>query len=413
MGATTVIVGASHAGVQCAASLRDNGYDGGIVLLSDEPYLPYHRPPLSKTLVSAEGPKLQPLRPAGFFTDKAIELLPETPVAALELRERRVATGAGRTIPFDALVIATGARPVLPPFPGRDLAGVLTLRDLRDAAALGTALEAAGDVVIIGGGMIGLEFAAVAARAGRAVTVVEAAPRVLGRTVSADTADHLAAAHRARGVRLLLGDGVAALQGDTRVRAVATRSGARLPADLVLVAVGVVPNAGIAAAAGLGGSDGIPVGGFLETAAAGVYAIGDCALHPNPHAGTALRVESVQNATDQGRAVAAAIAGRAAPYAALPWFWSDQYELKLQIAGITHGHDRTVRRFDEATGRLSVFCFREGRLLGVETINNARDHMAARRLLGGGLVGGLGLTPAEAADPDFDIGALSKQIAAE
>jgi 3-phenylpropionate/trans-cinnamate dioxygenase ferredoxin reductase subunit len=409
MAATTVIVGASHAGVQCAASLRDNGYDGRIVLFSDEPHLPYHRPPLSKTLVSADGPKLQPLRPTGFFTAKAIDLLAETPVAALDLRERRVATDTGRTISFDALVIATGARPVLPPLPGGDLAGVLTLRGLRDAAALGTALDAAGHVVVIGGGMIGLEFAAVAARAGRAVTVVEAAPRVLGRAVSVATADHLAAAHRGRGVRLLVGDGVAALHGDTRVRAVETRSGARLPADLVLIAVGVVPNAEVAVAAGLGGTDGIHVDGLLETAAHGVFAIGDCALHPNLHAGTALRIESVQTATDQGRAVAAAITGRGAPYAALPWFWSDQYELKLQIAGITQGHDQTVRRHDEATGRLSVFCFREGRLLGVETINNARDHMAARRLLGAGL----GLTPGEAADPDFDIGALSKQIAAE
>lgn len=409
MAGTTIIVGASHAGVQCAASLRDNGYDDAIVLLSDEPHLPYHRPPLSKTLAGASGPKLQPLRPAGFFTDKAIDLLPETAAAALDLRERQVATATGRTIPFDALVIATGARPVLPPIPGRDLAGVLTLRDLRDAAALGTALDAAGDVVVIGGGMIGLEFAAVAAKAGRAVTVVEAAPSVLARAVSVDTADHLAAVHRERGVRLLVGDGIAALHGDTRIRTVETRSGARLPADLVLIAVGVVPNAEIATAVGLGGRDGIHVDGLLATAAPGVYAIGDCALHPNRHAGTALRVESVQNATDQGRTVAAAMTGRAAPYAALPWFWSDQYELKLQIAGITQGHDRTVRRFDETSGRLAVFCFRDGRLLGVETINNARDHMAARRLLGAGL----GLTPDEAADPDFDIGALSKQIAAE
>ena len=409
MGGTTVIVGASHAGVQSAASLRDNGYDGRIVLLSNEPHLPYHRPPLSKTLVSADGPKLQPLRPASFFADKAIDLLTKTPVAALNLRERRVVTGAGRTILFDALIFATGARPVLPPIRGRDLAGVLTLRDLGDAAALGTALNAAGNVVVIGGGMIGLEFAAVAAKAGRAVTVVEAAPRVLGRVVSVETADHLAAVHRGRGVRLLVGDGVAALHGDTRVRAVETRSGARLPADLVLVAVGVVPNAEIAAAAGLGGRDGVAVDNHLETAAPDVYAIGDCALHPNLHAGAALRLESVQNASDQGRAVAVAITGRAAPYTALPWFWSDQYELKLQIAGITHGHDQTVRRFDDATGRLSVFCFRKGRLLGVETINNARDHMAARRLLGAGV----GLTPAEAGDPGFDIGVLSKQIAAE
>lgn len=407
MAAGAVIVGASHAGVQTAASLRDNGYDGRIVLISDEPHLPYHRPPLSKTLAGEGGPALQALRPERFFTDRSIELLPGTRVTEIVAAERRVVTAAGRPIPYDALVLATGARALRPRIEGLGMEGVFTLRGLDDAARLGAAMQTAENVVVIGAGMIGLEFAAVAAGSGRVVTVVEAGPRVLGRAVSDATARRLASEHLDRGVRIVTNDSVAALRGDRSVRAVETHAGFRLAADLVLIAIGVAADVGPATAAGLGGPDGVHVDGRLRTAAADIYAAGDCARHPNAHARTALRIESVQNATDQGRTVAAGIVGGGQPYAALPWFWSDQFALKLQIAGIAQGHDLAVER-PGAGGRLTVFCFRRDRLVAVETIDNARDHMAARRLL----AAGLGVTPAQAADADYDIGAAARNMVA-
>ncbi|HWJ73925.1 MAG TPA: FAD-dependent oxidoreductase [Kaistia sp.] len=406
--ATTLIIGASHAGVQTAASLRDNGYDGRIVMISDEAHLPYHRPPLSKTLAKPGGAALQVLRSARFFEDRRIEFVPDTRIASLAPVERRVVTADGAVIDYDALVLATGARPLLPPIPGRDLDGVMTLRSLDDALRLGEALQGAGHVAIIGGGMIGLEFAAVAAGEGRQVTVIEAAPRILGRAVSAETANQLAAEHRRRGVTIVTGDSVLAIEGEKRVSAVVTKAGLRVPADLVLIAVGAIANAELAGDIGIGNRDGIQVDAGLATTVPGIYAVGDCAHHPSTHAGAAMRIESVQNATDQGRTVAAALTGGKARYTALPWFWSDQYELKLQIAGITQGHDLAVSRRDGPDGRLTVFCFRQGRLVGVESINNARTHMAARRLLGAGMT----ITAAEAADPDFDIGAAAKLIAA-
>ncbi len=402
-----IIVGASHAGVQTAAALRDHGYDGRVLLVSDEPHLPYHRPPLSKTLACEGGPTLQALRPERFFADRRIEFVAETRVTEIATADSRIVTAAGQSICYDALVLATGARPILPRIAGVSMAGVLTLRGLDDAARLGEAMQAAENVVVVGAGMIGLEFAAVAVSSGRNVTVIEAGPRVLGRAVSGPTAQRLASEHLDRGVRIITNDSVAALRGDRSVREVETRGGLRLAADLVLIAVGVAADVGFAAAAGLGGPDGVHVDSRLETVAAGVYAAGDCARHPNAYAGATLRIESVQNATDQGRTVAAAIVGRGAPYAALPWFWSDQYEMKLQIAGVAQGHDLAVARTG-AGGRLTVFCFRRERLVAVETIENARDHMAARRLL----AAGLGVTPAQAADVDYDIGAAAKKMAA-
>lgn len=406
--ATTLIIGASHAGVQTAASLRDNGYDGRIVMVSDEAHLPYHRPPLSKTLAKPGGAALQVLRSAAFFDDRRIEFIPETRIASLAPAERRVLTADGAAIDYESLVLATGARPLMPPIPGRHLDGVMTLRSLDDALRLGEALQGAGHVAIIGGGMIGLEFAAVAAGEGRQVTVIEAAPRILGRAVSAETAGYLAAEHRKRGVTIVTGDSVREIEGQTRVGAVVTQGGLRVPADLVLIAVGAVANAELGGHIGIGNRDGFQVNSGLETVAPSIYAVGDCAFHPNTHAGAALRIESVQNATDQGRTVAAALTGGKARYTALPWFWSDQYQLKLQIAGVTQGHDLAVSRRDGTDGRLTVFCFRQGRLAGIETINNARTHMAARRLLGAGM----SITAAEAADTDFDIGAAAKLIAA-
>ncbi|MCJ2027496.1 NAD(P)/FAD-dependent oxidoreductase [Methylobacterium sp. J-067] len=403
-----VIVGAGQAGFQAAASLREGGYHGPLTLVGDETALPYQRPPLSKAYLAgktdADG---LALRPASFFADHRITLHAASPAKAIDREGRRLVLADGTALPFAHLVLATGSRNRPLPVPGADLDGVRQLRGLADADALKAALEGGPRIVVIGAGFIGLEFAAVAAGRGLDVTVVEAAERAMARAVSAETAAFFRTAHEALGVRFAFAAGVTALTGEGgRVRAVALADGRELPADLVVVGIGVLPNADLAAEAGLSVADGVRVDAFLATSDPAISAIGDCARFPSPfahglHGDGTVRIESVQNAIDQGRCLAARLTGKPAAYAALPWFWSDQGPHKLQIAGLSAPGDAAVIRGEGSA--FSVFRFRDGRLSAVESINRAGDHMIARRLLSAGTP----LTPDQAADPALDLKALA------
>lgn len=395
------IVGNGQAGFQAASSLRQEGFAGRIVLFGDEPFLPYQRPPLSKSYLAGDSGLAELwLRPEAYYEKQDIDLFIGESVAAIDRRAGALRSARDSEFAFDHLILATGARfrPLV--VPGAELDGVLPLRTLADADALRERLARAREVVVVGAGFIGLEFAAVAIAAGAAVHIVEVTHHPMGRVVSAPTSRFFTAAHEGWGAAISLGTGVARILGASgRVAAVETTDGRHLPADLVLVCIGVVPNAELAGAAGLATDNGVAVDEYLATDDPAISAIGDCASFPTPFALGRVRLESVQNAADQARSVAARLAGKPAPYQKVPWFWSDQGDLKLQIAGITAGHDACVLRGDPESRRFSVFCFREGRLLGVESINRPADHIAARRLLAGAPA----LSPDQAADADYDL----------
>ncbi len=394
---TTVIVGASHGGVQVAASLRELNYTGRIVLAADEPHLPYHRPPLSKALLDEAQPDGQMLRPSSFYEQKDISLRLGKRVDAIDIDNHVIRLGNDESIAFDHLVLATGARARVPAIAGVTLRNVLTLRTLPDAKSLAVGLATARNVVVLGAGMIGLEFAAVAARAGRNTTVIDATARPLVRAVSNEMARYLQDLHEANGVRFIFNDGIAAIEGDDAVRSVTTQSGERLEADLVLVAAGVVPNVELAMAAGLAVDNGIVVDEHLQTSQHGIYAIGDCAAFPSA-GGNRLRIESVQNATDHARTVATSIVGKPQPFNKVPWFWSDQYDAKLQIAGLWTGYDRAIRRTASNGESFAYYLFADEKLLCVEAVNSPADHVAARKILADGLA----LRPEQVAEPGFD-----------
>ncbi len=406
------VIGAGQAGFQTASSLRQEGFDGRIVLIGDEPALPYQRPPLSKSYLAGDsGLDELWLRPQAFYETQRIDLVTGESVTAIDRPGRRLRLASGGEIACDHIVLATGARFRPLAVPGAELDGVLPLRTLGDADLLRERLAEAGEVVVVGAGFIGLEFAAVARAAGVAVHIIEVTQQPMGRVVSAPTSRFFTGAHIGWGAAISLGTGVVRILGDEgRAVAVETTDGRVLPADLVLICIGVVPNAELARNAGLAVDNGIVVDEYLMTGAAAISAIGDCANFPTrfaargPSSGPMglgrVRLESVQNGVDQARSVAARIAGKAsAPYDKVPWFWSDQAELKLQIAGITAGHDAAVVRGDPESGSFSVFCFRDGRLIGVELVNRPADHIVARRLL----AGDPRLAPEQAADESFDL----------
>lgn len=379
-----VIIGAGQAGCQLALSLRERRFDGAIALIGGEPGPPYQRPPLSKAFLlgKAEAADLA-LKPISTFAEKAIDFLPGSRATAIDRAARRVGVAGHGSLGYDHLVIATGAENRALPVPGADLDGVLALRSLADAARLKQRLAPARRLAIIGAGFIGMEVAAVARQLGLEVTVIERAERVLARAVSPPVSGHLLARHQAAGVRFRFGAAVECFEGDGgALRAVGLTDGTVVPADLALVAIGVAPGTGLAEQAGLAVGDGILVDALLATADPAIHAIGDCASYP--HAlfdGRRMRVESVQNAADQARCLAMTLTGEPMPYARLPWFWSDQGEARLQIAGIAEPEDEAVIRGDPATGRFSVFRLCEGRLSAVESIGQPGEHMAARRLV--------------------------------
>ena len=377
-----VIVGAGQGGLQVAASLRQDGFAGPVTLIGDEPGLPYQRPPLSKAYMKDGDASRLALKPEAFFAQAAVDYRPATTVASIDRGAGQVVLTDGDRLGFDHLVLATGARNARPPLPGLDLPGVHALRGLADAAALRAAMGHARRAAVIGGGFIGLEFAAVAAAAGVAVTVIEAADRLMARAVTPPMSGRFLDFHRAAGVDVRLSALARGVAGDQRARGVILADGSTVPADLVLVATGVRPNVELAEAAGLAVANGIVVDGHLRTADPRIFAIGDCANFPLD--GVSVRLESVQAAADHARHVARTITGVDQPaYAALPWFWSDQGPLKLQIAGLSTGWDDTHALTDPDGAVDTVMAFRADRLISVETVNQAGRHMAARRLLAG------------------------------
>lgn len=371
-----VIAGAGQAGQTVAATLRQEGFAGELLLLGDEPDLPYQRPPLSKSYMKDGDPARVLLKPAAFYAGAGIDFRPGARVLAIDRARAEVETAGGERIGYDHLVLATGARNAMPPIAGLATAGVLGLRTLADATALRARIAAAERTVVIGGGFIGLEFAAVARAAGLAVTVLEAGTRLMARVVSPEVSAFFLAAHRAAGIDIRLGAAAEALEPGR----VHLSGGGTVAAPLILLATGVRPNGELAEAAGLAVADGIIVDDDLLTADPAISAIGDCARVPTRD-GRLLRLESVQAAVDQARHLARRIQhGPRGPFEAVPWFWSDQGPYKLQIAGLLEpGAEQVV--VPGPADRLSVLSFAGARLVAVETINAPAPHMAARRLL--------------------------------
>lgn len=402
-----VVVGAGHGGFQLAASLRQNGFDGAVVLIGDEPHLPYQRPPLSKDYLDGKiAFELLQMRPEAFFADQRIELVSGHAVTAIDRAERTVALDDGSRLAYDHLVLATGARNRVPPLPGIELDGVCYLRDLAETEALKQRLAACRSAVVIGAGFIGLEFAAIARGKGVPVHIVELVDRVMARVVCPDTSAYFGREHQKAGVGFSFGARVERLEGvGGKVSHVVLGDGRSLAADLVVISIGVVPNESLAAAAGLAVANGVVVDEQLSTADSSISAIGDCASFPSRHSlRNPVRLEAVQNATDHARCVASRIVGKPYAYEALPWFWSEQGPMRLQIAGLTTGFQQVVLRGDYEKGEYSAFCYAGDELLGIESINKPADHAFARRLLAAGRK----VTPQQAIDPSFDLRAAAR-----
>lgn len=381
--AGVVIVGAGHGGTQLAVSLREQGYKGEVHLISADPDHPYHKPPLSKSFMKSPDVALQPLRAAQIFTENDIDLRLGVQVEAIDRAAHAVKLSTGGSLGYDHLVLATGTEARKLTVPGSDLAGVFTLRTASDARAMRAVLPEVKQVVVIGGGFIGLEAAAMLADRGIAVSVVELAPRLLGRAASPALASTVAAALVAAGVRVLTGVGIKAIRGEGGQVTGVELDGAVLPADLVIVGIGAVPVVDLAAAAGLVLENGIAVDAQLRSSDPAIFALGDCASFPVAGGGR-LRLESVQNATDQARALAQTLSGTPTDYAAVPWFWSDIGAMKLQIAGLAGGADEAIECRGPEGALKSVYHLKAGRLLAVETINSAGEHMLARQMLARG-----------------------------
>ncbi|TLY91181.1 MAG: pyridine nucleotide-disulfide oxidoreductase [Gammaproteobacteria bacterium] len=380
-----VIAGGGQAAVQAVDTLRRKGFTGKLSMVGDEPWLPYQRPPLSKKYLAGalERERLL-IRPAQFFPEHRIDAHLGRRVTAVAPRERHVQLDDGLVLPYDALVLATGSRPRRLPVPGADLAGVHYLRTLADADRIRAECAPGGRLLVIGGGYIGLEVAATARELGMEVTVLEMAERVMSRVTCPEVSRFYEAEHARRGVRIRCGETVRALHGDARsgrVRAVFTEQGTEYPADVVIIGVGVAPADELAKAAGVECENGVVTDVHCRTSNEAIYAAGDCASHLNCRYGRHLRLESVDNAFEQGSTVALNLLGTATPHDKLPWFWSDQFDLKLVIVGVSHGYDTVILRGAPASRSFSACYLRGGELIAIDTVNAPKDQMAARKLI--------------------------------
>ena len=352
------------------------------MLVGEEPWLPYQRPPLSKKFLSGELPAERLyVKPAGFYDAPGIDVRLETRITAVDRERQRVTTATGDHIDYDTLVIATGSRARRLGAPGSDKAGLYYLRNIDDVSRIRSALASARRVVIIGAGYIGLEVAAVARQLGHDVAVLETEDRVMSRVVSPEVSAYFQAEHTAHGVQLMLSTALDSFEGDARIAAVRTADGHSVPADLVIAGIGIVPNTELAASASLEVDNGIVVDAGCRTADRKIFAVGDCTSHPNSIYGRRIRLESVHNALEQAKTAAANICGEDTEYAQVPWFWSDQYDIKLQIAGLSEGYDEVVVRGDPATRSFSCLYLRDGVLIACDAINAPRDFVQSKALI--------------------------------
>lgn len=377
---TCIIIGASHAGIQLAVGLRQEGWQGRILLIGDEPCLPYHRPPLSKAYLKGQS-EVALIHPPASLEKHAIEFLPATRVVQIDREAHEVVLDNGSRLTYDKLALCTGARLRRLAIEGAALAGVHYLRDLADADLLRADLPTARTAVVIGAGYIGLETAASLRQAGLEVRVLEAAPRVLGRSVDEPVSAFFEALHRSHGVEIHTGCQVAGLLGKDRVEAVQCVDGTRYPADLVVIGIGVVANTELAQAAGLAVDDGIVVDSRCRTTDPDIVAAGDCTRFPSPHLQRQVRLECLANASDQARVAAATLCGNDRQHDALPWFWSDQYATRLQIAGMVDAPGCVVQRGDVAAGSFSRFYLRDGVMLSALCVNRPKEFIACKRLI--------------------------------
>ena len=384
--ADVVIVGAGHGGAQCAIALRQNGFTGRVVMVGREPEPPYERPPLSKEYFAREKTfERLYIRPPSFWEEKNLELILGAEVTVIDPEARRVTLSNGDTLGYGALVWAAGGDPRRLPVPGSELAGVHAVRTRADCDQLMGEIDGGvKNIAVIGGGYIGLEAAAVLTKLGCHVTLLEALPRVLARVAGPELSAFYEAEHRAHGVDLRTEVTIASLEGEGRVTGVKLGDGSVIPADAVIVGIGIVAAVGPLIAAGAAGGNGVDVDEYCRTSLPDVYAIGDCAAFACDYAdGTVMRVESVQNANDQATCVAKAICGDPQPYHAFPWFWSNQYDLRLQTAGLSVGYDQTVLRGDPAARSFSVVYLKAGRVIALDCVNMVKDYVQGRKLVEG------------------------------
>ncbi len=398
-----VVIGAGQAGASLVARLRARGFDGRIALIGQEPVPPYQRPPLSKKYLLGEmDVERLYLRPESFYAENGIDLHLGETVTAID-RDGKVVIAGGQGIAYDRLALTTGSVPRrLPAGIGGELQGVHVVRNLADVDAMAPEFRQGARVLIVGGGYIGLEAAAVAAARGLKVTLIEAAERILQRVAARETSDYFRALHTAHGVDIREGTGLDMLTGETRVAGARLGDGTELAADFVIVGIGIAPATGLAEAAGLACGNGIAVDEFGRTSDPAIWAAGDCASFP--HDGGRLRLESVPNAIDMAECVADNMLGAEKPYVPQPWFWSDQYDVKLQIAGLGTGYSHVVTRPGDGEGSTSFWYYAGDRLLAVDAMNDARAYMVGKRLIDAGKS-----PPADAvADPAADLKALLK-----
>ncbi len=377
-----IIVGGGQAGATVAQDLRKRGFEGDITILGDEPQLPYRRPPLSKTYLAGEATEesLYQMK-APILERNAIRYRGDGRVVGIDRAQRAVHLENGERLSYDKLVLTTGGRARPLALPGAEAPNVHLLRTVADVDAIRKDLASARRVVIIGGGFIGLEAAAVARKLGLEVTVLEGLPRVLARVTAPETSAFFEQTHRAHGVDVRTGAQVTGLLGSPTVDRVQLADGEELPADVVIVGIGLIPNTELAAEAGLDVDNGIVVDEFGRSSDPDILAAGDCTNHPNRFYGRRIRLESVNNALEQARTVSATIMGEESPYDSVPWFWSDQYDLKLQMVGLSEGYERCVLRGDMASRRFALFYLKDGVIIAADTVSDPKDFMVAKKLV--------------------------------
>jgi 3-phenylpropionate/trans-cinnamate dioxygenase ferredoxin reductase subunit len=382
MDSSIVVIGAGQAATELAVALRAGGFARSIRIVGEEPYLPYQRPPLSKDFLSGKSPyeKLM-LRPESFWQEQKIEFILGVAATGIDRAKQKVSLADGRTLEYGTLVLATGTRARVPPLAGIELDGVFALRKIDDVKKLRPALDSAKRVAIVGGGYIGLEVAAVARSEGCEVTVVEAEDRVMKRVTCPEVSAFYEQLHRGHGVDIRTGCKLEAIEGSKQAQGLRLAGGEEIAADLVLVSTGARPNEELAAAAGLSCEDGILVDEFGRTGDKHIYAIGDCTRLPSRRFGRRIRLECVQNAFDQAKAAAMAILGKGNRYDPVPWFWSDQYHVKFQSCGLSAGHDEAKVVGDPAAPHFSVEYRKNGKLIAVDAVNDARAYMMGRKLI--------------------------------